>query len=135
MTWSAVAVFVMAIVWALTLAHGDGGASVLDGVGFLLTSLLAAATAVVVLHLLAGAIDPPASLVLLVFQYCVGIVPAIWVMLTLSAAVMGEASDPPAPAPALVAIATIGIITSHHFGSCRVAIAAIGINVAMNGCA
>ena len=109
MTWSAVAVFVMAIVWALTLAHGDGGASVLDGVGFLLTSLLAAATAVVVLQLLAGVIDPPANSMLLVFQYCVGIVPAMWVMLTLSAAVVGEVSDP--PAPALVAIATIGIIT------------------------
>ena len=53
MTWSAVAVFVMAIVWALTLAHGDGGASVLVVVGYSLTSLLAAATAVVVLQLLA----------------------------------------------------------------------------------
>ncbi len=99
----------MAIVWALTLAHGDGGASVLDGVVYLLTSLLAAATAVVVLQLLAGVIDPPANSMLLVFQYCVGIVPAMWVMLTLSAAVGGEVSDP--PAPALVAIATIGIIT------------------------
>ena len=80
----------------------------LDLAEYSLSGLLAAATAVVVLNLLAGAIDPPVNWVLLAFQYCVGLVPAIWVMLTVSAAVAGEGGDP--PGPALIIMATIGII-------------------------
>lgn len=108
-TWSAVAALVMALAWAVTLAHGEGGAAALDVVGYCLAGLVAAATAVVVLQLLATAIDPPGSWVTLAFQYCVGLVPAMWVMLTLTSAVVGEVGEP--PPPALVVIATIGVVT------------------------
>lgn len=74
-----------------------------------MSGLIAAATAVVVLDLLAGAIDPPANWVLLAFHYCVGLVPAVWVMFALTSAVAGEGGDP--PGTALIIMATIGIIT------------------------
>ena len=108
-TWSAVAVLVMATVRALSLVQGDGGASGLEFAGYALAALLATGTAVVVLHLLAGAIDPPPNRVLMAFHYCVGLVPAIWVLLTLTSAVAGDVRDP--PGPGLIVLSAIGILT------------------------
>ena len=89
-TWSAVAVLVLSAVRSVALAQRDGGVTALDLAEYSLSGLIAAATAVVVLDLLAGAIDPPANWVLLAFHYCVGLVPAVWVMFALTSAVAGE---------------------------------------------
>ena len=66
-TLSAVAVLLMSTARVVALTQGEVRPSVLEIAAYALVGLLAAATAVVVLRLLAGVIDPPTGGILLAY--------------------------------------------------------------------